>query len=296
MTDDGRKRIAAVIVHHGDPSLAERALRSVRSSRGVEVLAVVVDHGPGPGDSLERSVRASGAIYLRPGSNLGFAGGLNRGLLEARSSGRHDLFLLLNHDVELDPEAASTMARRFEARPELGVLGPALLDGRDPRRIWNAGSEIDWPRARPRSLFHGRPALDLPPGPYPVGFVCGCAVLVGRELLDRTGPLCEDYFLYFEDADLSLRARRAKFLVEVDPRARAVHFPGSASAGRPALASYCRARSRILFSRRFAPRGPGPPLHRLGFSLSRILRGGPGRRGALAGLLGGKGPPPRDLL
>jgi GT2 family glycosyltransferase len=240
-------------------------------------------------------VEAAGGIYLRPESNLGFAGGLNRGIGAARERGRHQLYLLLNHDVVLEPEAASILARRLETRPDAGILGPAVLDGVDPRRIWNAGSEIDWPAGRPRSLLHGRPAAELPGEPYPVGFVCGCAVLIHTRLLERLGGLIEDYFLYFEDADLSFRARRAGFAVEVDPRARATHFAGSAAAGRPGLAAYCRARNRILFSRRFAPAGPRPRLRRMAFALSRVLRGGPGGRGALAGLLGQKGLPPDDL-
>jgi GT2 family glycosyltransferase len=290
------RRLAAIIVHHGDPAPTLRALASVVASREVEVLAVVVDHGPGPGDSLVRAAEAAGAVYVRPESNLGFAGGLNRGIGAARERGPNQLYLLLNHDVVLDQDAASILARRLEARPDAGIVGPALLDGSDPRRIWNAGSEIDWPRGRPRSLLHDRPAAELPAEPCAVGFVCGCAAMIHVRLLDRIGSLSEDYFLYFEDADLSFRARRAGLAVEVDPRARAIHFAGSATAGRPGLAAYCRARNRILFSRRFAPPGPRPRLRRLAFAFSQVLRGGPAGRGALAGMLGRSGLPPSNLV
>jgi len=288
--------IAAVIVHHGDPAMTVRALESVGKSRNIEIQSVLVDHGPGPGDRLMEAARAWNALYLHPGENLGFAGGLNAGIREVRSRGGAGLFLFLNHDVVLDPEAAAMLARRFSEDSTLGVSGPAILDAREPGLLWNAGSRIDWPSARPRSLYHGQPLGDLPGKPYPVGFVCGCAAMVRGELLDRIEILRQDYFLYFEDAELSLQARRAGYRVEVDPRARVLHTPGAAVSRLSGLAEYCRARNRILFSRRWGPPGPRALLERWRFALSRCARGGAARRGALAGLLNRAGPPPADLL
>ena len=280
-------RVAAVIVHHGDPAPTLRALESAGRWEGVERHLVLVDHGPGAGGGLARAAAEAGAVYLRPERNLGFAGGLNRGIEAAcRRVGEEAFFLLLNNDVVLDPRAALLLARRLEEEPAAGIVGPAILYRARESIVWNAGSEIEWPRGRPCSLFHDRPASELPAGPYPVGFVCGCAAMLCPGLLRRIGPLPEEYFLYFEDADLSFRARRAGFSVEVDPRARAYHDPGTSIDRVPALAAYFRTRNRLLFSRRWAPPGPRPAAARLLFALGRILKGRPDRRGALHGLLG----------
>ncbi len=293
-------KIAAVIVHYGDPQVTIRTLESIRAPQGVEILPVVVDHGPGQGRHLQEAARDLGATALRPEWNSGFAGGLNAGIREIRSRGGADLYLLLNHDVVLGANTAQVLAGRFAEEPALGVAGPVLLESSlnasESRRVWNAGSEVDWPSARPRSLYHGHPLEDLPREPYPAGFVCGCAAMVRGSLLDQMGLLNEEYFLYFEDAELSFRARESGYKVEVDPRAPAVHFPGSAVDGLPGLAAYCRTRNRILFSRRWAPAGVMPHIERWRFAMKRMARGGPERRGAVAGLLGKSGPPPEDLL
>jgi GT2 family glycosyltransferase len=295
-TETAPRRIAAVVVHHGEEALTLAALRSLKESRGAELFAVIVDHGPGPGELLAAEAEETAGLYLRPPANLGFAGGLNQGIQALLARGGADLYLLLNGDVVLDPDCAATLARRFAEQPSLGLLGPAVLYRDRPGLVWNAGSEIVWPAGRPRSLFHDTPPEDLPQEPYPVGFVCGCAAMASRALLERLGPLPERYFLYFEDAELSFAARAAGFKVEVEPRARALHAPGSSVAALEGLSGYCRSRNRIHFSRRWAPPGPLPRLARLGFLLSRWSRGGAERRGALAGWRGSFGPPPGDLL
>jgi len=289
--------IHAAIVHFGDPAPTLRALEALLASRKVLVHAAVVDHGPGPGVALAQAVRDAGALYLAPGGNLGFAGGIRCGIEALRAQdGALGHCLFLNHDVVLEPDALGLLAARLEAAPSPAIVGPALLDGGAPGRVWNAGSAIEWPWARPRSLQQGADAAGLPREPFAAGFVCGCVLLAAREAVDRIGLPEASYFLYFEDADYGCRAQRAGVRVEVDPRARAVHRAGAAAALRPRLAAYCRARSRILFSRRWAPPGPGPRAARWLFALRRILRGGPDCRGAIDGLRSRGGPPPSDLF
>jgi hypothetical protein len=120
--------------------------------------------------------------------------------------------------------------------------------------------------------------------------------MVSAELLRKIGPLAEEYFLYFEDADLCFRAREAGWRVEIEPRALARHDAGSALQGLSGLAAYCRARGRIHFSRRWAPPGSRAALARLRFAVPRLFRGGAAGRGALDGLRGRMGPPPERLF
>ncbi len=290
--------LATVMVHHGDPATALDAIESLARWRGVRPFLVLVDNGPGPSGPLVAAVEALGGRLVRPGANLGFGGGLNRGIEAARTliHGASEALLLLNHDVVLDPDAPAILLRRLLQEPALGLLGPAITFRDDPERIWNAGSEIVWPAARPRSIHHMRPASELPAEPYPVGFVCGCACLARGAALSGAGGVPEEYFLYFEDAELSFRARRAGWRVEVEPRARAFHRPGSAVEEHPRLAEYCRTRNRLIFSRRWAPPGPRPSLARFGFSLSRILRSRAARRAVTDAWRGTVGPPPASVF
>jgi GT2 family glycosyltransferase len=288
-------RIAAVIVHHGDPSMTRETIEKACASRGVEVLPLVVDNGPGVNESLDRASREAGGACIRPWRNVGFAGGLNLGIAEARRRGAGDLFLFLNHDVSLDPGAAALLAATLQD-PAVAIAGPVVFDALRPSFVWSAGGNIEWPSARPRSLFGGRPADLVPAEPFPVDFVCGCALMARGDALERIGPWSEDYFLYFEDADLCYRARRAGYRAEIQPAARALHRAGSAADREPRIADYCRTRGRILFSRRWAPSGSLPKLARWAFALRKAARRDDAGRGSRDGLLGRVGPPPEELF
>ncbi len=289
--------LAAVIVHHGDPAAALDAVESLARWRGVRPFPVVVDNGPGPSGPLAAAVDGLGGRLIRPEANLGFGGGLNRGIEAARRllPAAQEAFLLLNHDVLLDPDAPALLLSRLREEPALGAVGPAIGFREDPGLIWNAGSDIVWPAASPRSLFHLRSVSELPAEPYPVGFVCGCACLVRSAALAAAGGVPEEYFLYFEDAELSFRIRKTGWNVKVEPRARALHRPGSAVGNHPRLAEYCRARNRLIFSRRWAPAGPLPPLSRFTFSLSRLLQSRAAGRGVMDAWRGRTGPPPPEV-
>ena len=63
--------------------------------------------------------------------------------------------------------------------------------------------------------------------PYETGYLSGCALFVPRKVLQRVGFLDERFFLYYEDADFSLRARRENFPAMIVPAAHAWHVEQS---------------------------------------------------------------------
>jgi GT2 family glycosyltransferase len=103
-------------------------------------------------------------------------------------------------------------------------------------------------------------------------FVCGSAFAFRPDAYRRIGPMPEEYFLYFEDADYSYRARRAGLRAVVVLDAIAWHRGGGSAAGLGAAAAYYRARNRLCFSRAWSPRALPGGVHRGLFALRTILR------------------------
>ncbi|MBN1421593.1 MAG: glycosyltransferase family 2 protein [Planctomycetes bacterium] len=256
----GRDAVSVVIVHHGDPAMTRRSIRAARASRDIEVRICVVRNAPlGEGD-LE------GAILLGDGTNRGFAAGANEGIRDALAGGAGAV-LLLNNDAEPDPCAIAELASALRSTPGAGAAGAVILSA---GRIWHAGGDIESPGARPRSFHHGEPEGAVPPGdPGDVPFASGCALLVARDAWEGVGLFDERYFLYFEDADLCFRIRRAGRRVLIAPRARVVHAPRAEPP--PPEILYYRIRNRLLFSRIwFGSRGLPS---RAAFALREVARG-----------------------
>jgi len=267
-----RTRVAAVVVAFGPPEPCLACLESLRASEGVDCRAWVVDHNADPSGEVRVSIERTGGRYVHEPGNRGYAAGVNLGFRDALRSGEWDLLMALNADVRVAPSCLRELLRVFGSDPRIGLAGPGLLCEGEPARWWNLGSDVEWPGARPRSLHHGEPAVVGDAAPRDVGFVAGAALAVSPELFARVGPLDEGYFLYFEDAEYSFRARSAGFRTVVCPAALAWHSGGGSTAGLGARDAYWRTRSRLRFSRRWNPHPLRGALSRASFVARQILR------------------------
>ncbi len=185
--------------------------------------------------------------------NLGFAGGCNVGIRRGLETGA-DYILLFNSDATAEPTLLRNLIDVAESSPEMGILGPTLLQD-DGSTVWYQGGTINRSLGYTRHPGMGKPVTRMSGRAVSTGFVTGCVMLVKRELLETIGLLEEDYFLYVDDVDFSERARRSKFQVLHCPSAVARHKV-SASAGIKGsnvltpLRAYYYARNMVLFIRR----------------------------------------------
>src|SRR2546426_6048166 len=251
--------IGVVILNWNGAEDTIACLESLAAADPGPARVVVVDNA-----STDGAVAALGAwaakssrarpTIVRSEHNRGFAGGNNLGLvLLARDAGITH-FLVLNNDVTVEPALFGEVAAAIERAPSTGLLGVTIYKGAGYERVWYAGGHL--PNARAVTI-HG---TLVPPGAsgatVPTEFVTGCAMVVSRRAWDTLGPLPECYFLYFEDAEYSLRAGPAGFPVAYAPRAVVHHACGATLRQVPRPRSeYWIARSRALFVRRNC-RGP----------------------------------------
>jgi len=167
------------------------------------------------------------ATVIESPGNLGFAGGNNIGLPKCRG----EWVFFLNNDTILEPGCLKALAREI-ARRDLAtrVFAPLMLQWDHPERIDSGGDELyTWGPSYKYADLSVNNALFA--APREVALACGGASVFEKKLLDRIGGFDEDFFLLFEDVDLSLRARHAGAHILLVPDARVLH-KGSASIGR----------------------------------------------------------------
>jgi GT2 family glycosyltransferase len=152
---------------------------------------------------------------------MGYARGNNVGLDYVLKE-EPDYVLLLNNDVVLDVCCLRHLVLAAEQYPVAAFLGPKVYHREDPARIQSAGAMLDklW-----RSHQRGLDTVDS--GQFDISaevdYVIGAAVLVRASVLDRIGLLDPDFFLYREDVDWCLRARRLGYRTLYVPEARVWH-------------------------------------------------------------------------
>ncbi|MBI5834592.1 MAG: glycosyltransferase family 2 protein [Armatimonadetes bacterium] len=218
---------------------------------------VVVDNGSRDGSA--RLVRRDypWVRLIATGRNLGFARGNNVGLAQATGRFR----LLLNPDTIVHDDALEQLVRYANANPEVGLLGPMLLN-RDGslqpscRRFPTVSALLFRNTPLERWLPNNRFARSYlmeewnHRGPREVDWLSGACLLARAELVEALGGLDERYFMYVEDMDLGLLAHRAGWRVVYLPSARVTHAVGRSSDQQPAAMVKAHHRSMYLYVRK----------------------------------------------
>lgn len=184
--------------------------------------------------------------------NKRFAGANNQGLERALAAGA-DFVLLLNNDTEVAPDFLETLIRGAQVRPDIGMAGPKIFYHHNRQLIWFAGGEIVFWKGRIAHL--GLRQLDGERWNVPgaVDYITGCALLVKRECIEKIGGLDESYYIYSEDADWCVRARRAGFQCWFVPTSHVWHkISASSGGGLTAFKAYHKVRSSFVFFKRYA--------------------------------------------
>lgn len=225
-------------------------LASLARAAGPSMRVVVVDNGSTDG-SQEAIRRAYPDVtLLETGTNLRFAGGNNAGIRFALGHGAEQV-MLLNNDTTVDPEFLEVMTAALQASPGAGIVAPKILYFSDPDRLWYAGGEISfWTGTmRHRGIrLRDDGRFDVP---CETAYATGCCFLAARSTVEKVGELDESYFMYAEDADWCMRARRAGFRIVYEPRARVWHKVSVSAGGH--LSSF-KIRHKFVSNLRFFSR------------------------------------------
>lgn len=242
-------RLDVVVVSYRCRAAVLRCLDALASKETIDGLGAVsvhvVDNGSGDGtvEAIRREHPAARVTALP--ENRGFAAAANVGFRAARG----ELVLLLNPDVRLTPSALASLVRHLAEHPEVGVVGPRLLqpDGRTQGACGMSPSRLGLVlrtfgvagvcfRHGPFRGDERLPYFVFPDAPKAVDLLVGAVWLMRREVLEQIGELDERYFLYGEDLDWCRRARAAGVTIVHHPGIEAAHEQG-ASASRAPLTS-----------------------------------------------------------
>jgi N-acetylglucosaminyl-diphospho-decaprenol L-rhamnosyltransferase len=247
----GRPILSVLIVTYRSRHEIGECLESIPPrihDRAVEIL--VADNHSDDGTIAYVRERFPAVRLLALTENCGFSKANNLAL--ADSSGETILFL--NPDTVVTLAALQACLDRLATEPEIGIISPRLemLGGEiDPacRRsiptIWDGFTRASGlSEAFPKSpLFAGYNLTYLPEdGTYDVGAVNGAFMMITRRVLNRVGPLDEQFFMYGEDLDFCYRCKLAGYRVVYDGRHSIIHYKGRSSA------QNYRALSRQIFT------------------------------------------------
>jgi GT2 family glycosyltransferase len=262
------KKVAIVTVNFNTSDDTITLLHSLKhvKTEDFTLETIIVDNGSKEIFEIPEKLKSDDTILIRSDINTGFAGGNNIGMKIALERDA-DYILVVNNDTEMDKDLIINLLKVLDSDPKIGVTTPKIYFAKGHefhkdrykeedlgKVFWFAGGSTDWNHVT--SIHRGVDEVDH--GQYditePTEFATGCCMLFKKEVLEKVGLFDERYFLYYEDADLDERIKRAGYKMYYVPSAVLIHINAASSGGAGnVLQDYFITRNKMLFGMRYAP-------------------------------------------
>lgn len=262
-------KIALIVLNWKQPQLTLDTLESIFKCQknGFDYHVFLVDNGS-PDDSVfqfkKKYKNNKRVTILETNDNLGYAGGNNFGLKAARKLD-YDYYLVANNDILVAPDFLQKLYEASQRYPQ-AVLTPKIYfapgfefhkdrykKNEIGKVIWAVGSKIDW-----NNIYGSNIGIDeVDMGQYDkkqpiIDFISGCCFLISKQAIDKIGFFDDRFYLYMEDTDLTIRAKKFGFELRLVPESVIWHCNSGSSKPGSSLQDYFITRNRLLFGFKYA--------------------------------------------
>ena len=239
-------KVACIVLNWNGWADTIECVRALKECTYPELTLIIVDNGS-TDDSVTRIRSAHpDVLLLESGTNLGFAGGNNIGIRYALAHGA-DYVWLLNNDTNPAPNAASALVAKALADKKLGAVASICYHADAPSVVqaWG-GSRVNlW-------IGYGRLCKESRDDDW-LHTLNGTSMLISREAMEDVGLLDEDFFLYWEDTEFSLRLRKKGWRIGAAPESRVLHKVSASTSGNKVLLDRYQTASGLRLLRLHSP-------------------------------------------
>ncbi len=220
-----KPRVAIVILNFNGVSHLRSFLPSVMLTQFENLEIVVADNGS-TDHSLELLKNEFPQLSLiTHTTNEGFAGGYNWALKELKA----DYYVLLNSDVEVDPNWIHPMVDLLESNTSIGACQPKVLSFSEKDSFEYAGAAGGWIDALGYPFSRGRvfDVCEKDLGQYdessPIFWATGAAMMIRSNLFHELNGFDDSFFAHQEEIDLCWRMQLMGFHLYACPNAKVYH-------------------------------------------------------------------------
>lgn len=208
---------------------------------------IVVDNASKEDEASIISERYPQIKLIRSSQNLGFAGGNNLGIKEAK--GRY--ILLINNDTYFKEFNIEALIERLESSNKTGIVCPKLRFAWGSNLIQFAGyTPLTNITVRNHAIGFGEEDHGQYDTAHPTPYAHGAAMLIKREAIENAGLMPECFFLYYEEIDWSMMFTRAGYEIWYDPACTVYHKESQTTGQNSPLRTYYITRNRLLLVKR----------------------------------------------
>lgn len=247
---NSQPKVSVIIVNYNGTKDTLECLKSLEKLLYENYEIIIVDNNSIESEKklLETIMGQTKISLIFNNSNKGFAGGNNVGIQKAVENNA-EFILLLNNDTIVKPNFLTELINKCSVSSQIGILTPKILYYSNPDLIWSAGGNISKIRSSGFPSCYEKKSDSCNSDKF-CSFATGCCMLIRKEVINKIGLLDENYFLYLEDTDYSVRAIKAGFKIYYVSSSVIYHKVNAATAkDNYYLPLYYSIRNRLYFAR-----------------------------------------------
>ena len=208
---------------------------------------IVVDNASKENEASKIAEKYPQVKVIRSDKNLGFAGGNNIGIKEAKGK----YILLINNDTYFKEFNIDSLIERLESSDKTGIVCPKLRFAWGNNPMQYAGyTPLSNITLRNKAIGFGEEDKGQYNTAHPTPYAHGAAMLIKREAIEKVGLMPECYFLYYEEIDWSMMFTRAGYEIWYDPSCTVYHKESQTTGQNSPLRTYYITRNRLLLVKR----------------------------------------------
>lgn len=220
-------------------------IESIPFKEDVEV--IVVDNASQQDEASIIQNKYPQVKVIRSENNLGFAGGNNLGIKDAKGN----YIFLVNNDTVFKEFNLQPLIDRLESSPKIGVVCPKIRFawGNNPLQF-TGYTPLSKITVRNQAIGFGEEDKDQYDTPHSTPYAHGAAMLIKREAIENVGLMPECFFLYYEELDWSMMFTRAGYEIWYEPACTIYHKESQSTGQNSPLRTYYITRNRLLLVKR----------------------------------------------
>lgn len=243
-----RKNIDIVILHFGDISTTQHCLESLDRYKSSFRDIIIINNDPELDIATIIDSR-SNRILHNAKKNVGFAAGVNQGIKIALDN-KAEFVLLLNNDTKIGMNIFSPLSEFLSKNERAGIAGPVIEFQKDGQKMYDYGGYISKLFGKTR---HDNRREYTKSDPFMVHYVSGCCMMIKKEVFEKIGHFDEQFFMYYEDVDFCLRAKKADIHTFVVANIKIYHELSKSAQSTPFTLSYLLSSARIFHKKYHFP-------------------------------------------
>ncbi len=241
---NNQPKVSIILVNYNGFKDTIDCLYSLRNLTYKNFEVMIVDNAS-TNDSAEeiKPALTENEVLLEADENRGFSAGNNIGIRYAMDNGA-DYCLLLNNDTVVEPDFLGLLIEAFRIYPKCGLSIGKILYESQRDVIWYAGGSLNLKTARTEHWHYQEKISEENDKMQKVTFATGCCMCLSAEAIKKVGLMDEDFFLYEEDADYSIRFINAGYEIFYVPQARIYHKVSASTGSKSGIAQYYTIRNK----------------------------------------------------